>query len=114
MARLLMRFAVKCGEVRLGGRDRLQQFLGRDLADLPFVTAWLRRHAGDAVVLVAVVPGLDGAPGELPRLAAFVDEGHGGDGVDPFVPGATGHRLDGTEHPHLQIDRRLSHEGPPC
>jgi hypothetical protein len=52
-------------EVGLGGMKGFEQFFGRDLAGLAFVFAWLWRHAGDAVVLVAVEPGLDGAPGEL-------------------------------------------------
>ena len=47
-------------------------------------------YAGDAVVLVAVEPGLDGAPGELAGLPCLVEEGHGGDLVHAFVAGLSG------------------------
>ena len=70
-------------------------------------------HAGDAVVFVAVVPGLDGAPGELAWVAFLVEEGHGGDVVDAFVPGSPVDGVEGAEDAHLQIDRRLLHEGSP-
>ena len=52
-------------EVGLGGVDGFEEFLGGDLAGLALVLAGVVGHAGDAVVFVAVVPGLDGAPGEL-------------------------------------------------
>jgi len=51
-------------EVRPGGVDGFEYFLGRGLANLALVLARLHGHAGDAVVFVAVKPGLDGAPGE--------------------------------------------------
>ena len=70
-------------------------------------------HAGDAVVFVAVVPGLDGAPGELAWVAFLVEEGHGGDVVDAFVAGSSLGGVDGAEDAHLQVDRRLLHEGSP-
>ena len=101
-------------EVRLGGLDGLEQFLGGGLADPAFVAAGLRRHAGDAAVLVPVEPRLDGPPGELSRVAVLAREGHGGDGVEAFVAGASGDRIDGPEDPHLQVDRRLPHVDSPC
>jgi hypothetical protein len=100
-------------EVRLGGVDGFEQFLGGDLAGLALVLAGAVGHAGDAVVFVAVVPGLDGAPGELARVAFLVEEGHGGDVVDAFVPGSPLDGVDGAQDAHLQIDRRLLHEGSP-
>jgi hypothetical protein len=100
-------------EVRLGGVDRFEQFLGGDLASLPFVAAGLWCHAGNAVVLVAVKPGLDGPPGELTGVAFLVEEGQGGDLVNAFVAGSAGGGIDGPQHAHLQIDRWLLHESSP-
>jgi len=65
------------------------------------------------VVFVAVVPGLDGAPGELAWVAFLVEEGHGGNVVDAFVAGFSLNGVDGAEDAHLQIDRGLLHEGSP-
>src|SRR5205807_6866046 len=84
------------------------------LADLALVLAWPVGHAGDAVVFVAVEPGLDGASGELARVALLVEEDHGGDVVDAFLAGATEDGVDGAQDAHLQIDRRLLHESSPC
>jgi hypothetical protein len=98
-------------EVRPGGVDGFEEFLGSDLADLALVLARLAGHAGDAVVFVAVVPGLNGAPGELAWLAFLVGEGHGGDVVDAFVPGSAVDGVDGAQDAHLQVDRRPFHEG---
>lgn len=42
--------------------DGFEEFFGRDFASLALVLAGLMGHAGDAVVFVAVEPGLDGAP----------------------------------------------------
>ena len=79
-------------EVGLGGVEGFEEFLGRDLAGLALVLAGLVGHAGDAVVFVAVEPGLDGAPGELAWVALLVEEGHGGDVVDAFVAGSSRRR----------------------
>jgi hypothetical protein len=111
-ARLLVRSLVV--EVRPGGAQGFEQFLGSDLADLTLIFACVVGHAGDAVVFVAVVPGLDGAPGELARVALLVEEGHGGDVVDAFVAGSPQGGVDGAQDAHLQIDGRLLHEGSPC
>ena len=54
------------------GRTSVNGLLNRlqgDLADFALVGAGLVFHDGDAVLLVAGVPGLDGAPGELAGLA---------------------------------------------
>ncbi len=100
-------------EVGPGGVEGFEEFLGGDLAGVALVLARAVGHAGDAVVFVAVVPGLDGAPGELARVAFLVEEGQGGDVVDAFVPGAPVDGVDGAQDAHLQIDRRLLHEGSP-
>ncbi len=100
-------------EMGLGGVDGFEEFFGRDLASVAFVFARLMGHAGDAVVFIAVVPGLDGAPGELAWVALLVEEGHGGDVVDAFVAVFSLHGVDVAEDAHLQIDRRLLHEGSP-
>src|SRR5271170_5385180 len=96
-----------------GGVDGFEQFLGGGLADLSFVLACVVGHAGDAVVLVAVEPGLDGPPGELAWVAVLVEEGHGGDVEDAFVACSSLCGVDGTQDTHLQIDGRLLHEGSP-
>src|SRR5262249_34220540 len=100
-------------EVGPGGAQGFEEFLGRDLAGLALVAARAVGHAGDAVVFVAVVPGLDGAPGELSPVALLVEEGHGGDVVHALVSGSPLDGVDGAQDAHLQIDRRLLHEGPP-
>ena len=66
-------------------------------------------HAGDAVVFVAVVPGLDGAPGELARVAVLVGEGHLADGFDAGGDGMARGHVNGTEHPHFQISSGIAH-----
>ena len=98
------------GEVVFGGVQGLEEFLGRDLADAALVAAWVLVDAGDAVVFVAVEPGLDGAPGELAWVAFLVEEGHGGDVADALVSGSSVDGVDGAEDAHLQIDRGLLHE----
>ena len=100
-------------EVGFGGIEGFEQFLGRDLAGVPLVAAGARGHAGDTVVLVAVEPGLDGAPGELARVALLVEEGHGGDVADAFLACASRYGVDGAEDAHLEIDRRQLHEFSP-
>src|SRR6185437_4753792 len=100
-------------EVGFGGVEGFEQLLGRDLAGLALVLACVLCHAGNAVVFVAVVPGLDGAPGEGTWIAVVVDEGHGGDVVHAFVARPSRDGVDGAEDAHLQIDRRLFHEASP-
>ena len=100
-------------EVGFGGVEGFEQFLGRDLADLSLVLACVVGHGGDAVVFVAVVPGLDGAPGKLAWLALLIEEGHGGDVVNAFVSGSPLDGVDGAQDAHLQVDRRLLHEVSP-
>ena len=105
-SQLVITFVV---EVRFGGVDGFEQFLGSDFAGLSLVLARAVGHAGDAVVFVAVVPGLNGSPSELARVALLVEKGQGGDLVDPLVPGSALDRVDGSQDSHLQIDRRLLH-----
>ena len=100
-------------EVGCGGVDGFEEFLGGDLACLALVLAGAGGHAGDAVVFVAVVPGLDGAPGELAWVAVLIEEGHGGDVVDALVACSSRGGVDGAEDAHLQVDRRLLHECSP-
>src|SRR5262245_7723129 len=61
-------------EMRLGGVDGFEQFLGSDFADLALVLAGAIGHAGDTVVFVAVEPRLGGAPSELAWMALLVEE----------------------------------------
>ena len=67
-------------------------------------------HDGDAVFLVAGIPGLDGAPGELARVAVLVGEGHLADGLDAGLDGVALGHVNGAEHPHFQIGSGISHE----
>ncbi len=101
-------------EVGLGGAEGFEQFLGRGLADVALVLAWAVGDAGDAMIFVAVEPGLDGAPGEAAQVALLVEEGHGGDVEHALVASASEDGVDGAQDAHLQIDRRLFHEGTPC
>jgi hypothetical protein len=110
-ARLVIAFFV---EVRQRGVDRLHHFFRRDFSKLAFVLSRLARHPSDAMNFVAVVPGLDGSPGEGSRVAFFVDEGHGSNVADSLVPCSALHGVDGAEDAHLEVDRRLFHEASPC
>jgi hypothetical protein len=97
-------------EVGPGGAESFEEFLGSDLACLALVLASAAGHAGDAVVFVAVEPGLNGAPGEAARVALLVEESHGGDAVDAFVACSPEGSVDGAQDAHLQINRRQFHE----
>ena len=91
--------------------DRLQHVLQRHLADLAPVGAGLVFHHGHAVLLVTGEPRLDGAPGELARVAILISEGEEADRLDARLDGfALGH-VNGSEHAHLQIGSGVSHEG---
>ena len=68
-------------------------------------------HAGDAVVLVVVVPGLDGPPGEAVRVAFLVQERHLGDVADSLVAGPAFDHVNGPQHFHLHVDRGSLHTG---
>ena len=71
--------------------DGFQHILDDHLADLAFVGAGLVFHDSDTVLLVAGEPGLDGAPGELARVAVLIGEGHLADSLDAAwmeLPGA--------------------------
>lgn len=87
----------------------LHQFFGSDLARNAFVGARLNVHSRDAVVLVAVVPGLDGAPGEGAGMAILVAELHLGDLADALVAGFAFGGVERAEDPHLQVGRRVLH-----
>ena len=82
-------------KVRERGIDRFEGFFGADLSRASFVGSRLVLHRGDAVVLVAVVPRLDGSPGELVRLSFFISKRHRRDVLDSFV----------TRFPRCDIDR---------
>jgi hypothetical protein len=56
------------------------------------------------------VPGLDGAPGELARVAILIGEGHLADDLDPGLDGAAFGHVDGAQHPHFQIHSGIAHE----
>src|SRR5208337_4564714 len=80
------------------------------LADFALVGARLVFHDGHAVLLVARVPGLDGAPGELARLALLVGEGQLTDRPDAGLEAVALGHVDGPQHAHLQIRSRIFHE----
>src|SRR5208282_1536484 len=99
--------AVDFGQQRVNGL--LNRFQG-DLADFALVGARLVFHDGHAVLLVARVPGLDGAPGELARLALLVGEGQLTDRPDAGLEAVALGHVDGPQHAHLQIRSRIFHE----
>ena len=95
-----------------GGQDLLDGFLEElwvDLARATFVGARLGGHGGDAIFLVAGVPGLDRAPSELAAQAVFVEEGVGGDVADASDGGSSRRELDGTEYAHLEVGADAFH-----
>ena len=98
-------------EVRQCRIDGLQQFLRGDLSGQALVPAGLACHAGDAVIFVAVVPGLYGAPGERTEVALVVGKGHFGDLANALVPCFTFRRVNGAQHPHFQVRRGVFHGG---
>jgi len=88
----------------------LRHVFQRHLADFAFVRPGFVFHDGDAVFLVAGVPGLNGAPGELAGMAVLVGKGHPADSLDAAADGfALGH-VNGPEHAHFQIGGGISHE----
>ena len=115
--RLLNAEAIKEGKSRgfaVGQRSDLtngvDEFLWGDLATLAFIGSALVLHDGDTVLLEAGVPGLDGAPGELARVAILVGEGHLADGLDSGLDGVADGHVDGTEDAHFEIGSGVSHE----
>jgi hypothetical protein len=77
--------------------DGLQQDFGLDLAGLALVATGLVFHDGEAVLFVAAVPGLDGAPGELAGETFLIGEGHLANGFDAGNDGVAGSHVDGTQ-----------------
>lgn len=115
--RLLNAEAIKEGKswgFAVGQRSDLtngvDEFLRGDLATLAFIGSALVLHDGDAVLLEARVPGLDGAPGKLARVAILVGEGHGADRFDPGLDGIAEGHVDGTKDAHFEIGCGVSHE----
>lgn len=96
-------------EVRQGGVDRFEHFLGRDLARVPFVGSRVVVHRRHTVVLVAVVPGLDGPPGETVWLTLFIEKCHLRDVVDSLVTSLALDDVNRAEHFHLYVDRGSLH-----
>ncbi|MAD80197.1 MAG: hypothetical protein CMJ50_05035 [Planctomycetaceae bacterium] len=96
-------------EVRQGTVDRFEHFLGRHFASLPFVGSRVAVHRGDTVVLVAVVPSLDGPPSETVLLALFIEKRHLRDVLDSLVTGFTFDDFNRAEHLHLYVDRWSLH-----
>lgn len=90
--------------------DGFQNIFENDLADFAFVGAGFVFHFGDAMFFEAGVPGLDGAPGELARVAVLVSKGHLADGFDPGMNGVAWRHVDGAQDAHFQIDGGISHE----
>src|SRR5437899_8843686 len=60
--------------------------------------------------LVAGVPGLNSAPGELAPMTLLVGEGHLADRFDAGLNGVARSHVDGAEHAHFQIGRWISHD----
>lgn len=83
--------------MRLGkhGLNGLQNVLGPDLAGFAFVGTRLVFHDRDTVFFIAAEPGLDGAPGELARVALLVGEGHLADRLDARPHGFTFSHVNG-------------------
>jgi len=90
--------------------DGVHQVFDDDLADFALVGAGLVFHFRDAVFFETGIPGLDGAPGELARMAILVGEGHLADGFDAGVDGVAGGQVNGAQHPHFQIHSGIAHE----
>lgn len=71
-------FGVLAGATGVEGREGFfdggEEVFGGDFAQGVFVGPG--RRIGDAVLSVVIPPGLDGAPGEVVRVAVFVGEGH--------------------------------------
>src|SRR5437016_13961216 len=65
---------------------------------------------GDAMHLIAGVPGLNSEPGELAEMAVLVGEGHLADRLDAGLNGVARSHVDGAEHAHFQIGRWISHD----
>lgn len=83
--------------------DGLQHLLGRHFSSFALVRARLGQDGRGAVFLVAAVPGLDGAPGELKAPPVLVEERLLTDLVDARHDGAARRGFDGAEHAHLQV-----------
>ena len=89
--------------------DGLLDTFQRDLADLAFVGTGSVLHDGDPVLLVAGVPGLDGAPGELAGVAILIGKGHLADGPDAGDDGVARSHVDGAQNAHFEIGSGISH-----
>ena len=98
-------------ELRADLVDDLGEKFGAHLAGQALVGAGPGVHRGDAVLLVAGIPGLDGAPGELVALVVLVGEDDATDVLDTGDDGVAGRELDGTEHAHLQVRGDAFHAG---
>jgi len=104
----VVRIAVKLGADLV---DDLGEQFGLHLAGQALVGAAPGVHRGDAVFLVAGVPGLDGAPGELVPLVVLLGEDDAADVLDAVDNGVAGRELDGAEHAHLQVRGDAFHAG---
>src|SRR5690606_34650968 len=62
-----------------------------------------------SVLLVARVPRLDGAPGELKALPVLIQEGLFTDMTDARNDGVARRRLDGAEYAHLEVTTHSFH-----
>ena len=90
--------------------DGVQHVLQGHLADFALVGTRLGFHDGDAVLFVAGIPGLDGAPGELAGTAFLIGERHLADGPDAGLDTASLGHVNGPEHPHFQVGSGIAHE----
>ena len=66
-------------------------------------------HTGDTVVLVVVMPRLNGSPGELVLIPFLVEEDHRGYVLDTLITRLPRCDIDRTEDFHFEIDRWILH-----
>jgi len=81
----------------------LQKLLGMHLAGLALIGTRFGMHGGDAVFLVARIPGLDRAPGEAALIPVFILEAHPADLLDPRLDRGPRSQVNRTQHTHFQI-----------
>ena len=97
-------------DFRPDGIDGFLDSFGADLARFAFVRAGGVGKGGDAVLLIAAVPRLDRAPGELALAALLVGEEHLADGFDAGADGVAFGHVDGAEHAHFEVRSWIFHQ----
>jgi len=103
------RVAGRAVKLRADLVDRLGELLWPHFARQPLVRPHLGVHRRDPVLLVARVPGLDRAPGELEALVVLVGEHDAADVLDAFGDRTAGGELDRAQHTDLEIRSHAFH-----